>query len=277
MKTICIYHGDCPDGFGAAWVVRKAMGEENVEFVPGFHHIPPPDCTGREVILVDFCYKRPVLEKLISDAAKVLVLDHHISAMKEMAGFGSVNAVIRFDITQSGAALTWQHFFPEEPLPRLLAHVQDLDMWRFAIPGTREVMAGVMSYPYDFARWDGFDVDALRADGDVLNRKAKLEVVEVVKATKRVLLIGGHWVPAVNTPRSMADDAAAMLAEDAPFAAAYYDTAAGRRFSLRSSPNGLDVSEIATVYGGGGHARASGFRLSWDDAVAMEIRSAHTA
>ena len=25
--SICIYHGNCADGFGAAWVVRKALGE----------------------------------------------------------------------------------------------------------------------------------------------------------------------------------------------------------------------------------------------------------
>ena len=32
---MCIYHGNCADGFTAAWVVRKALGEERVEFVPG--------------------------------------------------------------------------------------------------------------------------------------------------------------------------------------------------------------------------------------------------
>lgn len=26
-KTMCIYHGNCADGFGAAWVVRKALGD----------------------------------------------------------------------------------------------------------------------------------------------------------------------------------------------------------------------------------------------------------
>jgi hypothetical protein len=25
--SMCIYHGNCADGFGAAWVVRKALGE----------------------------------------------------------------------------------------------------------------------------------------------------------------------------------------------------------------------------------------------------------
>jgi len=33
-------------------------------------------------------------------------------------------------------------------------------------------------------------------------------------------------------------------------------------FSLRSTDEGMDVSEIAKQYGGGGHAHASGFRLA---------------
>ena len=31
--SMCIYHGNCADGFGAAWVVRKALGE--IDFHPG--------------------------------------------------------------------------------------------------------------------------------------------------------------------------------------------------------------------------------------------------
>jgi hypothetical protein len=51
-----------------------------------------------------------------------------------------------------------------------------------------------------------------------------------------------------------------MLAEGRPFGACYYDNAEGKRvFSLRSKDEGADVSEIAVAYGGGGHARASGF------------------
>lgn len=59
-NTLCIYHGTCMDGFTAAWVVRKALGE-GVEFYAATHGDPPPDVTGKNVIMVDFSYKRPVL------------------------------------------------------------------------------------------------------------------------------------------------------------------------------------------------------------------------
>ena len=56
---LCIYHHNCADGFTAAWVVKKAFG--NVDFHPGKYNEPPPDVTGRDVIIVDFSYKYDVL------------------------------------------------------------------------------------------------------------------------------------------------------------------------------------------------------------------------
>lgn len=63
MKALCIYHGHCDDGFAAAWAVRHAMGDQ-VEFHLGQYGHEPPDVSNRDVILVDFSYKRPVLEAM---------------------------------------------------------------------------------------------------------------------------------------------------------------------------------------------------------------------
>jgi nanoRNase/pAp phosphatase (c-di-AMP/oligoRNAs hydrolase) len=52
-----------------------------------------------------------------------------------------------------------------------------------------------------------------------------------------------------------------------PFAACYWDTPAGRVFSLRSGENGMDVSVIAQKYGGGGHKHASGFRVPFEQLI----------
>jgi hypothetical protein len=40
---MCIYHGNCADGFGAAWVVRKALGE--IDFHGAKYQEPPPALT----------------------------------------------------------------------------------------------------------------------------------------------------------------------------------------------------------------------------------------
>ena len=55
-KVLCIYHGNCLDGFAAAWAVRHALGDE-VECYKGIHQQTPPDVSDRDVFLVDFSYK----------------------------------------------------------------------------------------------------------------------------------------------------------------------------------------------------------------------------
>jgi len=78
----------------------------------------------------------------------------------------------------------------------------------------------------------------------------------------RMLEIGGVKVPVVNATCFFSDVGARLLElyPDAPFSAYYMDRGDGlRQCGLRSRP-GVDVSEIAKNYGGGGHAQAAGFQ-----------------
>ncbi|WP_256831668.1 DHHA1 domain-containing protein [Pseudomonas sp. Pse1] len=294
-KTMCIYHGNCADGFGAAWVVRQALGTD-VEFVPGVYGQEPPDVTGKNVILVDFSYKYDVLAELANKANSIIVLDHHKSAAEDLARFEPFHAGIEedtrhddgspllgwktahtmansqngpaiaccFDMNRSGAMLAWDHFFPDQEPPQLLRHIEDRDLWLFKLDGTREIQANLFSYPYDFDVWDKLmsaDVETLRSDGAAIERKHHKDVAELVAVTKRRLVIGGHDVPAASLPYTLTSDAGHLMAQGEPFAACYWDTPDGRSFSLRSTDEGLDVSEIAKQYGGGGHRNASGFRV----------------
>lgn len=68
-------------------------------------------------------------------------------------------------------------------------------------------------------------------------------------------------VPVACLPYTLSSDAGHMMAKGEPFAACYWDTPEGRCFSLRSAEDGMDVSEIAKDYGGGGHKHAAGFRV----------------
>ena len=84
--TLCIYHGNCADGFGSAWAVREALGDD-VEFHPGVYQDDPPDVTDQDVILVDFSYKRDVLFEMEKTAYSILILDHHKSAAEELSNY----------------------------------------------------------------------------------------------------------------------------------------------------------------------------------------------
>ncbi len=86
MKNpLCIYHGNCADGFTAAWAVHSFFGPGNVDFYAGVHQDPPPDVTDRDVIIVDFSYKAAILNEMASAANSILILDHHKTAQADLA------------------------------------------------------------------------------------------------------------------------------------------------------------------------------------------------
>lgn len=259
--SMCIYHGNCADGFGAAWAVRKAMPD--ADFVAATYGEPPPDVTGKHVVMVDYSYTRPVLLEMASKAESILILDHHKSAAEDLIDLPA-NVVAVFDMQRSGAMMAWQHFFPDVEPPRLIRHIEDRDLWRFALTGTREIQANVFSYPYDFDVWDSLmekDVYSMIPEGAAIERKHHKDIAELVKVTKRRMVIGGFDVPVANLPYTLSSDAGHLMAQGEPFAACYWDTPHGRVFSLRSSDAGQDVSAVAKTYGGGGHRNASGFKV----------------
>lgn len=263
MNPLCIYHGHCADGFAAAWVVRKAFFGD-VDFHIGVHGEAPPDVHGRDVFIVDFSYPRDVMLRMIGQAASLTLLDHHQSANDALADIPG--AIVRIQTGLSGAMIAWQYFFRGTTPPLLLQHIQDRDLWRFHLDDTREVMAGLFSYPYDFEIYDRWmsttRLDGLAADGAAILRKQEKDLAELLPMLTQSMMIGGKVVPVANVPYIWASDAGERLAIGQPFAATYWDGPKWRKFSLRSTvPSGDDVAAIAQAYGGGGHRHAAGFRI----------------
>ncbi len=278
MKPLVIYHGNCADGFGAAWVFKR-WGDREYDFHAGVYQNPPPDVDGREVYLVDFSYKLAVVEQMREKASRIVLIDHHKTAIDDLAPLIESKAIEALtSLDHSGAVLAWQWFNGNglhDNCPQLLRHIEDRDLWRFALQGTREIQANVFSHPYDFAVWDKLmerPVDELIAEGRAIERKHFKDIDELTQVVTRRMIIGGHNVPIANLPYTLTSDAGHKLAKGEPFAGCYWDTPDGRVFSLRSQDDGLDVSEIAKKYGGGGHAHASGFRVSYSDLSQFEIK-----
>ncbi|MFZ3183102.1 MAG: phosphohydrolase [Pseudomonas sp.] len=283
MKTLCIYHGNCADGFGAAWAVRQALGGENVDFHAAAYGKPAPAVEGRSVIIVDFSYPLETLQQMAETATSILVIDHHKTAAEALAQLPKAPSsfllwlesadqlAALFDMHRSGAGMTWDFFFPDQPRPALINHIEDRDLWQFKLEGTKDVMAAVFSHPQDFATWDllmADHINALRLDGHAIERKQQKDVAGLVASNSRYMVIGGVTVPVVNLPHTMASDAGELLSQGQPFAAIYWDTADGRQFSLRSTDAGEDVSAIAQQYGGGGHRNAAGFKVPFEHPLA---------
>lgn len=271
-RPLVIYHGNCADGFSAAWCFWRKY-RTDADYVAGVYQQDPPDVTGRDVYLVDFSYKRAVVEQMLAKANSVTLIDHHKTAIEDLAG---VEGLVQFtDLNRSGATLAWDFVFPGEDRPLLLGHIEDRDLWRFKLPGTREIQAVVFSYEYTFELWDNLmaadqvELLKLTAAGAAIERKHHKDVAELVGVCQRRMTIGGHDVPVASLPYTLVSDAAHKMAQGEPFAACYWDTAKGRVFGLRATDEGVDVSEVAKQYGGGGHAKAAGFTVPRDHELAL--------
>jgi uncharacterized protein len=264
MKPICVYHYPCADGFAAAWVFRRKFGD-GVELVPGQYQKEPPAFTGRKIFLTDFSYKRPVVEKLLEQGNDITLIDHHKSALEDLDGLLPMD---HSSLAHSGGMLAWKFCFPDEEPPQLLRHIEDRDLWKFELPGTREIQAALFSYEYDFDVWDTLmlqtPLQKLYEEGVALERKHWKDIRELLKLTRGYMAIGGLSMPVANMPYTLSSDACQELIKyfGTEAAACYFDTPEGRNFSLRAAKgSSVDVSEIAKMYGGGGHKNAAGFSV----------------
>jgi oligoribonuclease NrnB/cAMP/cGMP phosphodiesterase (DHH superfamily) len=185
-------------------------------------------------------------------------------------------------LDKSGAMLAWEFIQTrqkkKETTPRMVAYVQDRDLWKFEMPGSKEVSMFLFSHEYDVKVWDKLmratkrDIDGFIKLGAILEKKHLKDIRELIAGGLRYIDIGNYkCVPVLNVPYTMASDAGTIMSMNAPFAATYSDNATHRVFSLRSNklnPSAVDVSKIAFGLGGGGHFHASGFKVKRDHELA---------
>lgn len=259
-RPLVIYHANCMDGLVAAWAVKMALGE--VETLAADYGDAPPDVRGRRVIIVDFSYPRETLEKMFIDAASLIVLDHHKTAAEALAGL----PYAVFDMTRSGASLAWDHFFLTAPRPWIIDYVEDRDLWRWALPHSKEINAYLSVIPKTMGMIDriarGKSADLIALGETVL--LAQRVYLDETKRQARMGVLKGHtspFVPIVNAGRYCHSELIGELAEGHPFAVGWCQLADGEfLYSLRSRDGGEDVSAIAKKLGGGGHRNAARFK-----------------
>lgn len=255
---LVIFHSDCADGFCSAWLIWRYHSRE-AEFHPATYEAPPPDVAGRDVLILDFSYRRPILERMHADARSLVVLDHHKTAQAELAGLDYCT----FDMGRSGAQLTWDYVSEAAPFaqrPWIVDYVADRDLWTWLMPDSRAVNAALRSYPQDFETWTAIadtSPGELAAEGRAILR-ADARAIEVHRARAREVEFDGHLVPMVNASVLRAEIGNA-LNPGRPFVVVWFERDGIRQYHLSSDADGLDVSAIARAHGGGGHQHAAGF------------------
>jgi len=282
---VVLYHGHCSDGFGSAFIVyhyfKKRYGStraDQIKYRPCIYSREPtlPDTfleklTGKNILMCDFSYKYDQLCQIISKAKTFMILDHHKTAQADLQMIPDVLKI--FDMNRSGAGITWDFFFPNEPIPRFLAHIQDRDLWTNKIPQTTEFVTYFYNIDFKFDLWEPYladsKVDEAIAIGKTWLDYQKIIIDRIVHKTSYVIqeINKQSMVVLYVNSSEFKSDIGNYLFKKFPigdFSVVWdYDLYRNQtNFSLRSLDDRADVSAIAKQLGGGGHRNASGVGLN---------------
>lgn len=294
---VCIYHFPCDDGFASAWIARRKWPDIALAPTNYGQMFPDADYRGKNVLIADFSYKPDAISELTMSfgARSIVMLDHHKTAqadlrefqidmapaqkfthdridtmLRDMADFNRPAVLARFDMEHSGAALTWEFCFPDEAMPEFIRFIEDRDLWRFSLKNTRPFSLYLKSMPTTFDAWDEVadewkvEPHNVMAKAYAIERFYDQKIAEILPTATLKTIGRWHDVPVVHAPYAFASDLGNDLLKahpSAPFAAVVVDAYGGRTYSLRSTDDRQDVSEVAKQFGGGGHRNAAGFRV----------------
>ena len=114
----------------------------------------------KNVVILDFSFDNATTKKMIEDSNELLVIDHHKSAMVELHDISNT----RFDMTKSGAILSWEFFHPGKEPPKFIRYIQDRDLWNWELEYSKEFSAAFDMVPFEFEEFEKFEDDSVFDD-----------------------------------------------------------------------------------------------------------------
>jgi oligoribonuclease NrnB/cAMP/cGMP phosphodiesterase (DHH superfamily) len=281
-----IYHNNCPDGKGGLWTTHH-YNKNNFEQIGICAGTDPENYnfTNKKIIFIDVS---PTIEFILEQsthASKITILDHHKSAydkyyteqdkLKNMT-----NLELVFDMTRSGCQIAWDYFFPEQPRPWFINIIGDQDLWLFELENSKELNCALefnnmieLDILDKLYYWSKDQISDLANEGKNIIQIKNNYIIEQLK-------ISEEWKMQINnitykiqvgtaplsmkssfgnllTTKKMSDD----TIPDFSVIWNYCPSDDVWTISLRGHDSSPDLSVIASHFGGGGHPKASGFRL----------------
>lgn len=237
MHTTVLFHGNCPDGFGAALACWQVWREE-AQYLPVSYGQPCPHDRipgHHDVYIVDFSYPatelialqqgRPLSHDTPRADRRIVVLDHHASAQRDLEELRRQQRPymsIVFDMEESGATLAWKWLNTRGPLPDsthqpdvwgaleaampcFFHYLRDRDLWRWELDNSHAISLWLWSQPREFTVWDGIAQgfedaefrEKVMGQGKAIKQYADTLVAQQARAATTGI-IGGYEIPIVN-------------------------------------------------------------------------------
>lgn len=270
-KIAIAYHDGCMDGIAGAAVLYIGIGANDVEFIPmSYGKEELVEGEWRQVFFVDYCPEKETHDHYASRSDDmVVVMDHHKTREELVLSYeGGI-----FSRERSGAGMALDYIREQstyedtEDLDLLVRYVEDRDLWKWKMPNSDAVNEGLSFLyrgysPLELAcdLLDGIDVNHLLDIGDVIVEKRNEDVSSALKDAI-TCEIGGHKARICNSRSHQSHLGEALACEFGVGVVWWLDGDLNVRLSIRGDGT-IDVSDIALLYGGGGHKNAAGARIS---------------
>jgi uncharacterized protein len=261
-----LYHGGCPDGFGAAYAAWKKFGD-TADYIPVRYQQPvPPHLEKKELYMLDFCYDKEIMDELLKKSKSLTVLDHHEGIREVVESLP--NHV--YDANRSGASIAWGYFHPDTPLPTFLKYVEDADLFRMVPDDERAIITYTYSQPWHFDIWDAH----VRNIEDPAERSKMVErgtiyqeyfqlIAHQLAGSAELVNFEGHTCYLVAGEKMFITALGDQLRQKhPPLALIVRAGASGLRVSIRSDDT-VNAAKLAQKYGGNGHPNSAAFSLPW--------------
>ena len=280
MKILILHHTDL-DGAGAAAVCGLYHQGEDITYRMYNYGFPlsPDDLRGYDLIYaVDVSFGQ--YHPWVYDTPGLIWIDHHKTALEyEAENLSSKNIPGLRAIGKGACELTWEYLYPGYECPGLIQILSTYDVWdkgrmnwmyvNEVEMGAKHVLGVSPKAIIKFIEEDR-DPEELRAIGRT--------ILGYTEKSGKGKMMSGFWIPnfhgyrcmALNTPDftslSFISYYNPQIADICmPFQVVPREGRPGEfyvRYSLYTENPGIDVSEIAKLYGGGGHRSASGGQIS---------------
>ena len=273
-KTILVgYHSNCTDGFTAAAVAySKFKDTADYVYLQYNKEYNLEIFQDKEVYILDFSFSRTIIEQIYLSAKSLQVIDHHKTAQDALKGLD----YCIFDMTKSGALLTYEHFNPGQPIPKFIQLISDYDLWNHHSPEVLWFNKAIRCLDFDLEVWSklvlDIENDSYRqqffTQGKAIDTYTKMQVSSISKlANECHIVVKDDIIKGliVNCSTVFTSEVGNKLAiESNTFGATYVVTKEGNVLVSLRSVGDYTVNDIAKHFGGGGHNNAAGFTIPLD-------------
>lgn len=277
---IGIYHSQDNDGYACA-AIYKYKFKKNIRLVPWTYGDPFPDIhEGDEVYLSDVTFPIDKLKEVCNIASNVIICDHHVSAYNDYISSNIRddydNLIYNYNNKIAGCEVLWKYLYPYERCPDTIRCLGVYDSWR----KNDELFTHEFSKTINFY-FQAFEMEEV-IDTLIYNircmidpryyHQSAIDIQKYVKTQNAKKMKNAYAFDFHNKKTIACFDIKGSGSFESIFPEKYdilmainpvYNGLNIEKYSVSLySLKNTDCSEIAKLYGGGGHFSSAGFIIN---------------